>query len=445
MENTLKKINHWISTSITVKLISIGILILILLIPLAMIQGLIRERDMLGNEAREEVSELWGHSQTITGPLLSIPYYRYFKDDEKVKKVIEYAHFLPEQLHINGEVLPKKRYRGIYEVIVYNANLQYDGHFSFPDLASLNIDSADVLWDDISLEVGIPDMRGIRENIHLRWVQQDYTFKPGLETDEVLLYGMNVKSMLFNPENVLEQYKFSFNLNLNGSKDLQVVPVGQQNKVTLRSSWPDPKFMGSFLPENHDIGSNGFTAKWKVLSLNRNFPQQWKGINRKLQEAAFGVEMLVPVDEYQKTMRSAKYGLMIIVLTFTIFFFVEVLNWKRIHPFQYILVGLALALFYVLLLSIAEHTNFNIAFGLSGLLVLVMVILYTRTVYQNTKLAVYTGLSLVAMYGFIFITIQQQDLALLFGSIGLFIILAVVMWLSRKVNWYKGEEETIAG
>ena len=445
MDNSLQKINHWISTSITVKLFSIGILILVLLIPLAMIQDLIREREQLGKEAREEVSEIWGRSQTITGPVLSVPYYRYFKEDKKVERVIEYAHFLPEQLKINGKVLPEKRYRGIYEVIVYNAHLNFEGQFSFPDLSSLNIDSADVLWDDISLGVGIPDMRGIRESISLQWNQQEYVFEPGVETDQVLLSGVNVKSMLFDPANAEEQYSFSFHLDINGSNDLQIVPVGQQNRVNLHSDWPDPKFMGSFLPENHDIDSNGFTAEWKVLSLNRNFPQQWKGINRQLQKASFGVEMLVPVDEYQKTMRSAKYGLMIIVLTFTIFFFVEVLNRKRIHPFQYILVGLALALFYVLLLSIAEHTSFNVAFGLSSLMVLGMVILYTRTVYHNMRLALYTGASLVAMYGFIFITIQQQELALLFGSIGLFIILAIVMWLSRKVNWYKPEEEAVVG
>jgi inner membrane protein len=292
--------------------------------------------------------------------------------------------------------------------------------------------------------IGIPDMRGIQENIQLQWNQQAYSFTPGLENDKVLLSGVNVKSSLFDPDNKEEQYTFSFHLDINGSHDLQVVPVGQQNQVTLQSNWSDPKFMGAFLPESHKIDNNGFTAEWKVLSLNRNFPQQWKGINRQLQAASFGVEMLVPVDEYQKTMRSAKYGLMIIVLTFTIFFFVEVLNRKRIHPFQYILVGLALALFYVLLLSIAEHTSFNIAFGLSSLMVLGMVILYTRTVYKDTRLALYTGVCLVAMYGFVFITIQQQDLALLFGSIGLFIILAIVMWLSRKVNWYKPEEEAVA-
>ncbi len=294
------------------------------------------------------------------------------------------------------------------------------------------------------MAIGIPDMRGIQENIQLQWNQQAYSFTPGLENDKVLLSGVNVKSSLFDPDNKEEQYTFSFHLDINGSHDLQVVPVGQQNQVTLQSNWSDPKFMGGFLPESHKIDNNGFTAEWKVLSLNRNFPQQWKGINRQLQAASFGVEMLVPVDEYQKTMRSAKYGLMIIVLTFTIFFFVEVLNRKRIHPFQYILVGLALALFYVLLLSIAEHTSFNIAFGLSSLMVLGMVILYTRTVYKDTRLALYTGASLVAMYGFVFITIQQQDLALLFGSIGLFIILAIVMWLSRKVNWYKPEEEAVA-
>ncbi|MDI6784965.1 MAG: inner membrane CreD family protein, partial [bacterium] len=177
-------------------------------------------------------------------------------------------------------------------------------------------------------------------------------------------------------------------------------------------------------------------AQWKILHLNRNYPQQWRGAAYDITPSQFGVNLLLPVDEYQKSMRSAKYAVMIIALTFMVFFFFEILNKRRIHPFQYILVGLALCIFYTLLLSISEHITFNYAYIVAGIATIAAVTLYSKSIFKTGLPTLIMGLVMLILYGFIFVTIQLQDYALLLGSIGLFVVLVVVMYLSRKINWY---------
>ncbi|MFW5700647.1 MAG: cell envelope integrity protein CreD [Cyclobacteriaceae bacterium] len=430
----MKNYKELLNNPLTIKTVSIFFIIILLSIPLAFVQSLINEREEQGALVREEVNENWGRAQKISGPILTIPYTKEYSG----ANIDEFIYLLPEELHVDGQVDPEKRYRGIYDVIVYNSQLQFSGQFKLPDWQELKIDSTMIAWDKISVAIGIPDMRGIRENIKLHWNQEDYIFKPSADMDDPIESSVVVQGNLLNPAS--KSYAFNFIIDINGSKDLQVIPVGEETKVKIASSWPDPKFIGAFLPEKYDISKAGFSAEWKMLSLNRNFPQQWRNKKYDMTEAAFGVEMLVPVDEYQKTTRSVKYGLLIIGLTFLVFFFVEMLNRKRVHPLQYTLVGLSLALFYLLLISIAEHTGFNLAFIISGTLISLMVFLYSIHLYQTVQLALYNCISLILMYSFVFITIQQQDFALLFGSICLFVILAVVMWVSRKINWYNKSE-----
>ncbi|RLD77336.1 MAG: cell envelope integrity protein CreD, partial [Bacteroidetes bacterium] len=230
---------------------------------------------------------------------------------------------------------------------------------------------------------------------------------------------------------------FSFSLNLRGSEELYFIPLGKNTDVTIHAPWPNPKFNGAYLPDNHNITEEEFTANWHLLHLNRNYPQRWLGNQYNVAESSFGVNLLIPVDHYQKSERSAKYAIMIIAFTFLIFFFVEVLNRTRIHPIQYLLVGLALIIFYSLLIAISEHINFNISYLISSAAVIVIVTLYSKSIYKNTRQTTITGLTLVILYGFIFITLQLQDYALLMGIIGLFIVMAIVMYLSRKINWYE--------
>jgi inner membrane protein len=431
-----KSFNEWLSSSITVKLCSIGFLTLILLIPGVMIQSLISERQSLSLETEKEISLQWGGEQLITGPILMIPFDKTDITDGKKTISRELAYVLPESLKVDGSVFPDIRYRGIYSMAVYNAKINLKGSFVAPDWASLGIDESTVVREEAAVIIGIPDMRGIRNSAVLDWGDKKFIADPGLKSKHIAESGLNIKvdlSMLKDKSPV----DFSILLDLNGSDALSFIPVGKETNVNINSSWPDPSFNGSFLPDKRTINSSGFQAHWNVLHLNRNFPQQWIGSSFDTKGSAFGVRFIIPVDHYQKTMRSAKYAVMFLALTFAVFFFVEVINHKRIHPIQYLFVGLGLSLFYALLLSISEQLPFNLAFAISASAIIIMVTLYSRAIFKKRKLVLLMAGFLIALYGFLYILLQLEDYALLIGSVGLFAILGIIMYLSRNINWFQ--------
>ncbi len=230
---------------------------------------------------------------------------------------------------------------------------------------------------------------------------------------------------------------FSMDIKLKGSQYLYFTAVGKTTKVHLQSLWKNPSFEGKFLPaETASINQNGFDASWNVLQVSSGSPQFWKDQKVDINQASFGVKLLQPTDGYSKTKRSVKYALLFISLTFTIFFFIEVLQKKQVHPLQYLLVGLALCVFYTLLLSFTEYCGFNIAYIIASSATLALIGLYVWGVFKQVKIAVLFTSALTTLYAYIFVLIQLQDYALLFGSIGLFFILAVIMFYSRKIEWY---------
>jgi len=416
-----------------IKVASIGILILILLIPASMIQSLIREREMRQQEAIMEINNSWGYEQTITGPFLTIPYYDYFKNNNnEIIKSVVYAHFLPEKLDIKSQINPEKRSRGIFDVIVYNSSLDLSGSFKFPDVKSLNINESDIIWDKAYIAVGIPDMRGIKDNITMSLNSKEYEFNPGIDSKDIAESGVHT---YINLAKDTSEFAFSMQIKLNGSGSLRFVPVGKETNVHVLSNWPDPSFNGSFLPDNRTVSKDGFDANWKILHLNRNYPQQWKENKFEVYSSAFGVSLLLPVDTYQKSMRSAKYAVLFLTLTFLIFFFVEILNRKKIHPIQYTLVGLALVIFYVLLLSLSEHLGFAYAYVVASLAIIGLITYYSHSFFKEKRLTAIMFFLLIVLYYYIYTILQLQDYALLMGSVGLFVVLAIVMFLSRKVEW----------
>ncbi|MBT8218258.1 MAG: cell envelope integrity protein CreD, partial [Bacteroidia bacterium] len=231
---------------------------------------------------------------------------------------------------------------------------------------------------------------------------------------------------------------FEYSIQLKGSNDLQFTPLGKTTAIQLQSSWPDPSFTGNFLPDERTVTEQGFEASWKVLHLNRNFPQRWldNAYTDLLGSTAFGVQLYLPADDYQSVMRASKYGLMTIVLTFLVFFLVEIMGKIRIHPIQYILVGLAVSLFYILLISISEHSSFNFAYGIATAGIIGMIYLYSLVVFKNMKHSTILLGVLLGIYAFVFVTLQLVDYALLIGSIGLTLILAVTMYLTRNIDWF---------
>lgn len=442
----IDRFNKWARTSVTLKLISIGILILLLLIPTSMLTSLIRERQHIRDTATDEVSSKWGLQQTIGGPVISVPYKETVKNENGyIEQVTRYAHFLPDQIKITGTMEPEKRYRGIYVVMLYKAQLHVSGRFSRPEFSKLSIAAESLMPEDAIVSVGIPDLKGINESISMKLNNRLYAFGPGIPGDDIFHSGISFPFALPNDS----VYDFEFDISINGSTSLSFLPFGKETEVSISSPWSSPSFEGAFLPDNRSVHDSGFTAKWKVLQLNRNYPQFGTGSfipgipdagdrfdSNETDAAAFGVKLLLPIDEYQKTLRSVKYCIMFIIITFLTFFFVEVLSRRRIHAIQYLLVGSAVCLFYVLLLSISEHLRFGTSYLVSCISILILVTGYVRFVFKNNMLTAVFAAILAILYGFFYSLLQLEDYALLLGSIGLFIILATIMYLTRKVDWY---------
>ncbi len=436
-ENTIiEKVSSFIKTSVTLKLVTITILMLLLLIPVAMITSIIQERESLNNEATDEVRSKWAAEQQINGPILTIPLiYEHEEENKKITRT-KYWNLLPENLNVDGEVLPEKLRRGIYEVVVYKSNLNVSGDFIInpkPDPQDLK----EIQYDQAFLTLGITDLRGIKNQINLDWNGKDLSVQPGSRLNDLIYSGITIP-IPDCVDQINQKIAFKFSVDLNGSKNLSFIPVGNTTKVMLKSPWSSPSFNGNFLPDQREINNDGFTAYWTVLQLNRNYPQSWIGSGNKeqMQESSFGVDLILPLDDYQKSYRSAKYAVMTIALTFLIFFLVEILNKRKIHPFQYALVGLALSLFYILLVSISEHSNFNIAYGISAVGIIFMIFLYSLSVFKKFSLSLVLLFTLCGIYGFLFTTLQLVDYALLMGSIGLLIILGLTMYFTRNINWY---------
>jgi len=432
--DNVKKTANYIRRSITLKIFSVGILILLLLIPTALIQNMISERQSRRDSVVKEISQKWGDSQTLTGPFITVPFRTFFKDnDGKTQFNLSYLHILPETLEITGEIFPEVRYRSLFEAVLYNIRLKFSGNFELPPASQLNIDSNNILWDKAWLSLGITDMRGIQDKIRMTFNNTSYDVNPGLKTTDLAAAGVGTQ---INPLMPGEANDFSFDLDLNGSEQVNFIPVGKSNAVRIHSTWPSPSFNGGFLPGSREVTQDGFSASWKILHLNRNFPQFWEGAQYNVSQSAFGVKLILTADIYQKSMRLAKYSIMFLVFTFATFFFSEIINKQRIHPIQYILIGMAILLFYTLVLSVSEHLHFNYAYMLSAASITLIIAGYAKAIISNTKFALTIAAILTILYCYLFIVLQLEDYALIMGSIGLLIILTIVMYLTRKINWY---------
>lgn len=418
----------------SLKGIVIFFLMLVLLIPTSMVESLIYEREGRQNEAINEVSSKWGLRQTISGPILVLPYEQTLRsvDNKAAYKETKYAYFLPDELRINGQVNPEKRHRGIFDVVLYGSHLTLEGAFSQPVVQKLIPGDATVLWDKATLVLGIPDLRGLEDQVSLQWDNQPFVFDPGIPVSGLAESGIHVPVSL----SASDKHHFKIELALKGSGTLLFTPLGKVTEVKITSPWADPSFTGAFLPDDKKVSAAGFEANWKVLNLNRNYPQQWTSEqNIGFGDSAFGVDFLLPVDNYQKSTRSVKYAILFIGLTFLTIFFIEMGQSRRVHPFQYALIGLALVIFYTLLVSISEHVPFNSAYLISAAMTIGLTGLYARSLFQSTRMSLFVSGTLTVLYGFLFVVLQQQDYALLIGSLGLFAILAVVMYVSRRIQW----------
>ena len=437
--NTIRETAKRIGNSATFKLITICALILVLLIPTSMVTSLIHERKGRKQSVIDEINYKWGRAQTITGPVISVPYLKYIESkDGTATSVTKYMHILPDTVDIKCQITPEVRYRGIYEAILYNTTLSIDGLFPRTPLEDLRIAPENIEWSGAFISFGITDMRGIKDRIDATFDGTRLSMEPGVETADVIKSGVSADIRL---DDTRKSYPFHFALNLNGSQQIHFAPVGKVTTVTARSAWKDPSFGGAFIPVERKVDEQGFSAKWKVLHLNRNYPQHWKGGGHDLSRSTFGVNLFNPVDIYQKSIRTAKYALMFIVFTFLAFLISEVMNRLQVHPVQYLLIGLAIIIFYTLLLSISEQINFGLAYLISAGAVISMITGYAKAILKNRVVTLMVGGILVILYAYLYFLLQLEDYALLMGSIGLFVVLSVIMYLTRKIDWYASHQE----
>ncbi|MEN1783660.1 MAG: cell envelope integrity protein CreD [Bacteroidota bacterium] len=454
---TNKGFSQWVRTSITARMLMVGGIVLVLLIPLIFVKGLINERSVRQQDVVNEVGSLWGKEVLVMGPVLKVPY-RLYTESTKVisdtKKIIterkaqtKYAYFFPDALQLHAKVDAVKKERGIYETSVFSSTLDFSGHFGTPNFKENDINPEDVDWDKATILIRTSNLKGIKNEVVVQLGDQSTTLLSRYRkssANEQQHYNTltlhELESAFLGKTTLTEKGNTPFKLQMtvNGSRRLRFVPIGKNTELTMTSNWKDPSFTGSFLPEedeNKRITDEGFTAHWKVLQTNRRFGQSFLGSIPNLVDFAFGTELLVPVDEYQKSERSVKYGYLVITLTLLVFFLIQTISTISIHPFQYLMIGLALVLFYTLLISISEHQNFFSAYLIAGIAVVMLISTYSRSILKNNKFVLLIFSSLSALYAFIFVIIQLESYALLVGSIGLFVILATTMFASRKIDW----------
>jgi len=377
-----KKIGKWAKNSITARMLMVGILTIVLLIPLSFIKRLIHER---------EINQKWGKEVLLYGPMLKIPYkvshikevYNELTKKSKKESYVstEYAYFFPNKLDIKSTINPQEKQRGIYKTAVYKSAIDVTGNFTKPDFSDRDINDKDILWDKAKLIIETSNLKGVNSLVEIHLNTNKYSFESKYEQkntsnyNQLDLHKLESKSIKKEDLPIENEVNFTLNININGSKQIRFIPVG-----------------------------------------------------------TFGVNFMIPVDEYQKSERSAKYGFLVIGLTFLIFFLIQTMSKINIHPFQYLMIGIALTMFYTLLISISEHSSYLKAYLIAGIAVIVLITLYSKSILKNIKFPLFIGASLTILYTFIFVIIQLENYALLVGSIGLFAILAGY-WLLVTGYW----------
>jgi inner membrane protein len=432
METETLKPEKWYE-SMTVKMILLAIMGLMLLIPLALIMEVIRERSGNADAARTEIGALWASAQTVTGPVLNVPGTRVVANDGSY--VTTTMHILPDELKVNGVLEPEMRYRGIYETVVYDSDIEITGTLTIAGYEQLN--EYTWQWDKAYLSLGVSDNKGISDKAELTIGGNVISAIPGAGQTDLFEKGISFPYAI-DPARISESGgAFSLRLSLRGSGSVAFSPVGRTTEVALSSVWDAPSFTGNFLPAEREVTDKGFTASWVVTHLNRSFPQVWEGKHYAPADDAFGVDLILEADQYTKAERSAKYGLLFIALTFLVLVIIELRSAQRIHIFYYLLVALALIMFFSLLTALSEHIGFNPAYLISAVATISLLTFFFRSLLEKGWMTLLISGLLTGLYVFIFFLLAMKDYAFLVGNIGLFVLLAALMIVSARYKLFR--------
>lgn len=445
----------WVKGRQLIKAGVVVLILLLLLIPASLLQELVQERQSRNDEVVAEVSSKWGGIQSITGPVLVLPLRKPADSAGGLaEQQQQYAYFLPASLDIDGELEPVEKHRGMFKVMLYQASLRISASFAPPDLAKLGLGTGDVIWSEARIKLPVSDPGGLKDAVRLKVNEDTLVMGQQARRDAAIPFALEAK-LPWSSAADAGHLAISGSMGIQGSEHLYFTPLGENTDVHLRSAWAHPSFAGDALPASSAVSSKGFTAQWKRAAHNRPFPQQWLGSSytlnglpavnadknveasaaNNLQGSAFGVSLVTPVGDYQKVMRSVKYAALIILLTFACFFLLETASKAFVHPLHYALIGAALIIFYSLLLSFSEYTGFNFAYGISAALTIGLIGWFAKGLLRSSKLSLILSVLMLMLYTYIFTILQLQDYALLLGSIGLFVTLAVMMHFSRKLQW----------
>ena len=433
--------------SMGVRVAIAGVVGFLLFIPLLMIDGLVSERAGRRDAAADEIARMWASAQTISGPILSVPYRC---DDPKGHPCIGHVNFQPSSLTVEGTLEPEVRKRSLFEAVVYRSRIRVQGTFAV-DFAAHRIAAGQLIWQDATMTLGVTDLRGITGSAAVRSRGTTLPFVPGAIRASGSESGIHAKLGTLAVPGV-EPLPFEFELTLNGTKDLQFDTFGDSGQVTLTSTWPHPAFVGSLLPDTRTSNDNGFTATWHAGAFRRAAPpapaaargsaSAEASLTAPVQSRAFGVALVTPVDVYQQSERAVKYGVLFIFFTFATAFLWEVTRGVAVHPIQYGFVGFALCVFYLLLLSISEHAGFDLAYVVATTAISGLIAWYWSWVAGRWRDGAGMGSLVAGLYGFMYLLLRLEDYALLAGSLGLFLMLVLVMYLTRRIDWFNFGQTT---
>ena len=420
------------------KLLLIAGMCVAFLIPQHLLKNLVSERRGTESQAESEVFEKWAGQQTVIGPIIKVDFS--WVEGKEEKKEYRTKVFLPDLLDVKGDVKTKQLKRGIYDFTVYEANLDLTGQFKLPKEFEKMQDKYNWHFEKAKIVVGLPNLRGLSDNVTLNLNGTSYDMIAETGNLKGLSCEIDLSRLLEG-----EIFDFSLTLPFKGSGNLMFAPVGQTTTVGLTSDCVTPSFTGYYLPNERQVTDSGFQAEWKILAINRDYPQildysfleSYGYGSASFSNSTFGVDLKVPVEQYLQTDRAIKYAFLIILLTFAAVFFVEMRKAKPIHPVQYLLIGIALIVFYTLLLSFSEHINFGLSYLIACVMTIAMIVVFMVSITKDKKTALGIGLLLAVLYTFVYVLLQLESYALLVGSVGLFIILGIAMFATQKIDWYK--------
>lgn len=429
--------------------IVIAILTVAMVFPLLMVNNMVTERGYRYQSVLNDIASSWGQPQTIVGPLLAVPYVEHLVtvntvtdsngNTQTISKDVftDYTMILlPQELTLQGDMQEAYRQRGIYKSLVYTAELTLNGNYNLKPLFNNCTNNCNIKWDKAWIALGLSDTKAINETSRMNWGGTSASIHPGTLLPELIPSGFHASLKGLEPENPLPSFRLR--LALNGSTGIRFAPLGEVTKATIKSAWPHPSYQGSILPKKEQHGKEGFLAQWQIPNLARNYPQYWLSDKKyDLQQFTAGVDLFEPVTHYSKVSRATKYGILFIILTFIIFLIFELTVQTRPHFLQYTLIGFAISLFYLLLVSLAEHVKFLHAYLAAAGVTIFMITLYAAAILRKFTRTLLIFFLLSGLYAVLYTIMHLEDYALLAGAALLLIIMGILMIVTRNIQTKK--------